>query len=110
MSGLFSDPILLLSPPKPPSEGRAGSGKGESFRKESRPFRGFYVAIPSLSHSEKNKYKSLPESTLTNDVGFEAEDLDQVIGEYREKDTLYYFVRFRDGMAHKVRVFVCGGL
>lgn len=103
MLGRASDPALLFTP-ESPALSEISDISRSPFPRESRPSRGFYISIPSLPHSEKEKYNGLSESTLTNDVGFDFGDVDQVIGEYMEKDTLYYFARFQDGITHKVRV------
>lgn len=58
-----------------------------------------YVLVPQLSQGTKENYKA------TEEVGLKMEmeiKLDEVIGEYREGNTDYYFARYEDGIAHKV--------
>ncbi|EAU92718.2 SHREC complex subunit Mit1 [Coprinopsis cinerea okayama7 len=56
------------------------------------------VLVPSLSPSTKEKYKPREETNLEMEMDI---DLDEVIGEYREGNSLYYFARFQEGIAHK---------
>jgi chromodomain-helicase-DNA-binding protein 4 len=62
----------------------------------------FYIEPPVLNSDEKSKYKTLPPQFVTSGFIFDAPDVDQVIGEYRDGSDLYYFARFQDGIAHKV--------
>jgi hypothetical protein len=109
MSEQNSDPMLLFTPPRRALD-LSGSGRDNPTFPKPISSRAFHIAVPSLPRSTKKKYMALPDSSLTNDVPFEPEDLDQVIGEYRQKGTLYYFARFRDGTTHKVRVFYSNGI
>jgi len=89
-----SDPTLLFTPDR-----LSGLPPGMPVRPRPRPSHGFFIAPPSLPSAEKNEYKGIPESTLTSEV--EAE-VDEVIGQYREGNDLYYFARYKGGIAHKV--------
>jgi hypothetical protein len=101
MSGPISDPALLFAPTKPSSiiSIQSRSSSPPKFY----PSPKFYISPPSLSPHEKAKYKKV---TLPNRVEFDPEELDQIIGEGVVEKTLFYFVRFRDGVAHKVRTSV----
>jgi hypothetical protein len=60
-----------------------------------------FVLLPRFSSQRKRLYKPL------NEISFGANlqaRVDEVIGEYREGDTLYYFARYDGGIARKVRV------
>lgn len=59
-----------------------------------------FVSLPRFSPNRKLLYKPLNKSSFGAD--FEA-DVDEVIGEYREGNTLYYFARYAGGIARKVR-------
>jgi len=58
-----------------------------------------FVSVPRISSERKLLYKPLNKSFL----GIETR-VDEVIGEYHEDDTLYYFARYDGGIARKVRV------
>jgi chromodomain-helicase-DNA-binding protein 4 len=62
----------------------------------------FFIEPPVLGSAEKTQYKTLPTQFVASGVEFDAPDVDQVIGEYREGIDVYYFARFQDGIAHKV--------
>lgn len=64
----------------------------------------FFITPPVLPAAQKEQYKAALETKLTSNVEFDARELDKIIGEYREGPNLYYFARFKDGVAHKVRV------
>jgi hypothetical protein len=70
---------------------------------------GFCVSLPTLSLDEKEKYHKPIDIGLTPDVAFDDEDLDEIIGEYRDRKSgsFFYYVRFQDGVAHKVRTLQC---
>jgi hypothetical protein len=105
MSEQNSDPMLLFTPPRRALDMLGSSRDNPTTPATKISSRAFHVDVPSLPRSAKKSYKALPDSFLTNGVPFEPGDLDQVIGEYRQKGTLYYFARFQDGTVHKVRVF-----
>lgn len=99
ISRLFTPPrtpnatsSLLSEPPQTPS--LLVSPKARQLE--------LYIEPPVLSSDEKNKYKNLPAEFVLSGFQFDAPDIDQVIGEYREGTDLYYFARFKDGIAHKV--------
>jgi hypothetical protein len=70
---------------------------------------GLCISLPTLSLVEKEKYHKPTEIGLTPDVAFDDEDLDEIIGEYRDRKSKssFYYVRFQDGVAHKVRTSQC---
>jgi chromodomain-helicase-DNA-binding protein 4 len=57
-----------------------------------------------LSSPEKKEYKSIPEEFVASGVQFDAPDVDQIIGEHRDGNVLYFYARFQDGIAHRVCV------
>ncbi|KAJ6627101.1 SNF2 family N-terminal domain-containing protein [Mycena sp. CBHHK59/15] len=58
-----------------------------------------FVQAPSMSSAEKVTYKTRQESSIPQDT-VEVE-IDEIIGEYAE-DKLYYYARYKGGIAHKV--------
>jgi hypothetical protein len=58
-----------------------------------------FVSLPRLSSERKLLYKPINKSSLSNETR-----VDEVIGEYRQENTLYYFARYDGGIARKVRV------
>jgi chromodomain-helicase-DNA-binding protein 4 len=113
MANPSSDPLLLFTPPNlkasspPPSELIASSLQESPQPEAKKPTRrkvGFYIEPPRLSPSLKKLYETVPDS-LKGCTGFGRDDLDSVVGEYplgSEGKPLYYFVRFKDGLAHRV--------
>lgn len=63
------------------------------------PARRFFITLPQLSAQEKLLYKPWNKSSFGSD--FETR-VDEVIGEYREGNTHYYFARYDGGIAYKV--------
>jgi chromodomain-helicase-DNA-binding protein 4 len=100
----------LFTPPRTPTA--ASSPLSERPQTPSSPappptrqVETFYIEPPILGSEEKSKYKTLPPEHVTSGFVFDAPDVDQVIGEYLDGADLYYFARFQDGIAHKVRDF-----
>lgn len=60
-----------------------------------------FVLLPRFSSERKRLYKPLTKGYLRADLG---PRVDEVIGEYREGKTLYYFARYDGGIARKVSV------
>ncbi|KAF5323433.1 hypothetical protein D9611_005738 [Ephemerocybe angulata] len=57
-----------------------------------------YIELTPLPESRKKQYRPFAEVMLS----FESDEkVDEVIGEYRDGGNLYYFARWRDGIAHK---------
>ncbi|KAK7064375.1 chromatin remodeling factor mit1 [Favolaschia claudopus] len=77
------DPTLLFTPQKsaPPPD--------------SQPF---VLELPIMASAQKNTYKTRIETSLTDLVDYEP---DEIIGEYKDEGQLYYFARFAGGIAHK---------
>ncbi|KAF8167730.1 SNF2 family N-terminal domain-containing protein [Crassisporium funariophilum] len=63
------------------------------------PQQEFFVAPPRLPPAQKRLYRPLLESVLSKNEGDNL--VNEVIGEYREYDTLFYFARYDGGIAHK---------
>jgi hypothetical protein len=63
--------------------------------------RKLFVSLPRLSSKRKLRYKPLNKSSFGAD--FEVR-VDEVIGEHREGNTIYYFARSEGGIARKVHV------
>lgn len=107
MSELSSDPARLFTPepanPPPPS---SSPDFAPPKLVSSPQTRNFYIDPPSLPSDTKKQYKSLPESSLTSEVEI---PVDEVVGEYKEGNNLYYFARCGSGSAHKVcpTIFSC---
>lgn len=62
-----------------------------------------FVLLPSLPDAQKNLYKPPDETSLRAEIEI---DVNEVIGEYREGNVLYYYARYDGGIAHRVRVFL----
>jgi hypothetical protein len=60
------------------------------------------IVLPSIPTARKSQYTDVPEALVAFGAEFEIEDIDCIIGEHVLDDKLYYFVRFKDGLAHKV--------
>ena len=101
MSGSENDPVLLFTPPRQ-SQTVHDSGPEDTSLQRHSGNQKFHIAVPSLSLSDKKKYEDLSKSSLTSDVEVAIEDVDAVVGEYRERKSLYYFARFQDGNIYKV--------
>jgi hypothetical protein len=65
--------------------------------------RDLFVLPPRLLAAQKRQYKPPNETSLRAES--EAH-VNEVIGEYREGNVLYYFARYDGGIAHRVRVFL----
>jgi chromodomain-helicase-DNA-binding protein 4 len=63
----------------------------------SRPF----ILLSRLPTAQKKQYKPPNETFLRAES---ETHVNEVIGEYREGDLLYYFARYDGGIAHRVRV------
>ena len=62
-----------------------------------------FVLPPRLPAAQKKQYKPPNETSLRA----ESETyVNEVIGEYREGNVLYYYARYDGGIAHRVRVFL----
>lgn len=65
--------------------------------------RGPFVQPPTLPSAQKKQYKSPNETSLRAES---ETHVNEVIGEYREGNVLYYYARYDGGIAHRVRVFL----
>ncbi|RPD57040.1 hypothetical protein L227DRAFT_552450 [Lentinus tigrinus ALCF2SS1-6] len=70
---------------------------GAGFRKHA-----LYVELPTLSRSQKAKYRSVAEDTLHSDEEFAHEGIERVLGDVVEESLAYYYVRYNDGIVHKI--------
>ena len=70
--------------------------------KMSRPQKPF-ILPPRLPAAQKKQYKP-PNETSLGPLTESETHVDEVIGEYREGNELYYFARYDGGIAHRVRV------
>ena len=62
-----------------------------------------FVLLPRLSAAQKKQYKPPNETSLRAES---ETHVNEVIGEYREGNVLYYYARYDGGIAHRVRVFL----
>lgn len=61
----------------------------------------FCIEIPRPPSFRKDLYEPVPE-IFKDGVDFVRDDLETVVGEWRDGRALYYYVRFVDGLVHKV--------
>lgn len=102
MSEPLSDLTLLFTPPQSPSLLDPTEERLTTSPLPTKTRNIFYIELPSFSEAEKEKYKCIPEEFVASGAPFEARDVDQIIGEYRDAGVLYYYARFQDGIAHRV--------
>jgi hypothetical protein len=95
MSELFSDRDVLFTPESLSPHSSSPTSSPES---PSNP-RSFVIEPPVLTSIQKNAYKMALDTSLK--PGNELK-VDEVIGEYRVDGILYYFARYRGGIAYKV--------
>ncbi|KAF7339801.1 Chromatin remodeling factor mit1 [Mycena venus] len=83
------DPTLLFTPQKPVAP--------------PKPHRQVldFVQPPIMASAEKVAYKARLDSSLTDTVEY---NVDEIIGEYKESGQLYYYARYKGGIAHKFKV------
>ncbi|KAG6331283.1 hypothetical protein ID866_7805 [Astraeus odoratus] len=100
------DPILLDVPPdssnSPPIPAHpVTSMVVDPPAKTEYPEPTFYIEIPRPPAFERELYESVPNS-FKDGMNFGRDDIEAVVGEWRGGGPLYYYVRFVDGLAHKV--------
>jgi chromodomain-helicase-DNA-binding protein 4 len=85
--------------------GSASSDKSTSPQTvhKTRQRASFFIEPSVLTASQKELYKQVPEE-LKEGATFDRNDIDAVVGEHRQGADLYYFVRFKNGLAHRVRI------
>jgi hypothetical protein len=71
-----------------------------------------YIEIPPLAPTERAKYEAISDRALPQDFDYSLPLSGRVIiGEYRDNDTLWYYVENAAGIAHRVSVpsivFIC---
>lgn len=99
MSELDSDPLQIS--PTALSEAERINPIDESLQQTPQTF---WVDPPMLDAEAKSKYKTIPEEFIASGVEFDAPNVDQIIGEYRDENGLYYYARFQTGIAYKVTI------
>lgn len=62
-----------------------------------------FVLLPRIPAAQKKLYKPANETSLR---AKSETYVNEVIGEYREDNVLYYYARYDGGIAHRVRVFL----
>lgn len=90
-----SNLVFVPATPSPAPESVSDAAPSRSSR--------IYIVPPSLLSSEKRQYKSMSEYPSPSGPDYDPEDLEKVIGEHREGTDLYYYARFTDGIARRVR-------
>lgn len=109
MSSPSSDPLLLFTSPKSSSPGEqpptsvSVASTNISMAPKTRPQASFFIELPVLSESERTQYKPVPDE-FKDGVAFDRDDIDTVVGEYHDDTDFSYFVRFKDGLAYRVRI------
>jgi hypothetical protein len=106
MSSPSSDPLLLFTSPtggSPPTTGDSVASTQISMAPKTRPKPSFFIEPPVLSESQRKQYKPVPEE-FKEGVAFDRDDIDTIVGEYNEDTDFSYFVRFKDGLAYRVRI------
>lgn len=100
MSDLFSKHDTPFTPDKstPPETGSPTSSPLSSSSKSLARRVNFVIEPPILTPAQKNAYKMAIDSSLTLQRELK---LDEVIGEHRVDGILYYFARFKGGIAYK---------
>ncbi|KAJ6574934.1 hypothetical protein B0H19DRAFT_1371843 [Mycena capillaripes] len=83
------DPALLFTPQKSAAPPRASRQVFD------------FVQPPTMASAQKVTYKPRLESTLPDTVEI---TVDEIIGEYAEDDQLWYYARYKGGIAHKFKV------
>ena len=85
-------------PADTPTPTNDGNEAGPILRKRTMA----YVELPTLASVQKTKYRSVAEDTLHSDEEFAHQGVDRVLGEVQEGPTVNYYVRYHDGIVHKV--------
>ncbi|KAF5352561.1 hypothetical protein D9756_006063 [Leucocoprinus leucothites] len=105
MSRTSSKPVSVISipdsPPKTPAESINDANAPNHKPASSRGKAAFdHVAVPHLSAERKAQYKSPRESSLL------VPKVDEIIGEYEQEGHLWYFARFKGGIASRYSSYV----
>jgi hypothetical protein len=67
-----------------------------------------YIEIPPLAPTECAKYEAVSDRSLPQDFNYSLPLSGHVIiGEYRDNDTLWYYVENAAGIAHRVSALLC---
>ncbi|KAF9447799.1 hypothetical protein P691DRAFT_801793 [Macrolepiota fuliginosa MF-IS2] len=94
MSRVSSKPHSVVSIPNTPPASAIGSINNEELSLQTQKIPSVYVVLPHFSEEHKAKYKPVKESSLLPNI-------DEVIGEYESNGILWYFARFKGGIAHR---------
>ncbi|GLB35984.1 putative class II histone deacetylase complex subunits 2 and 3 [Lyophyllum shimeji] len=97
-----SDPALLFSPERSLGPTRAQSSPLTETVNAALPRRAFFISPPTIPLAQKKLYQAAKDTFLKDNVEIK---VDEVIGEYREGNILYYFARYQGGIAHKFPSF-----
>ncbi len=61
-----------------------------------------YVEVPRLSMSQRSKYRPVADRELKSDEEYPHEEVEQVVGDVTYGNEHFYYVRYADGIVHKV--------
>jgi len=100
-----SHPALLFTPEPSMATTSALSSLSDSLQLSVAPAhpprkQPFFISPPVISEAQKKLYKMARATSLHSKY---ATNVDEIIGEDRQNDVLYYFARYKGGIAHKVR-------
>ena len=94
-----SSPIVIGNDEPPPVSSSPGSVQLPLLTAKSERPLPFFIALPRLSIEKKRLYRPFNQTSLGKEL---ETPVDEVIGEYCDRKTLYYFARYDGGIAHKV--------
>ncbi|KAI6008336.1 SNF2 family DNA-dependent ATPase [Pisolithus orientalis] len=95
------DPILLSTSPKPSDSPPRSTTPPLPAEVAVHGKPTFFIEISKPPSFERDLYEPVPDS-FNDGVSFGRDDLKAIAGEWREGRALYYYVRFSDGLAHKL--------
>ncbi|KAI0801048.1 hypothetical protein C8Q74DRAFT_1364698 [Fomes fomentarius] len=64
-----------------------------------------YVDVPRLSMSQRSKYRPVADQELKSDEEYPHEKVEQVVGDVTYGNEHFYYVRYADGIVHKVPAY-----
>lgn len=68
-----------------------------------KPVTKIFVLVPTLTEAEKKLYAPPSGVNGVSKLGI-GQKVDEIIGEHREGTDLYYFARYKEGIAYKVHI------
>lgn len=91
-----------------PADTPVSSSDGATARARTNPPRQrvAFVELPTLSSNQKTKYRSVAEDTLNSDEEFAHDGIERILGEEEDGPLISYYVRYNDGIVHKVSIGV----